>query len=121
MLDHVVLSVDDLAASRAFYEKALEPLGIAVLAEYESSIGLGKENEDSLWLVERSPASRDVHVAFRCEERSLVDDFYAAALGAGGEDNGAPGVRETYHPNYYGAFILDPGGNNIEAVCHKAE
>ena len=118
MIDHVVLNVRDLAASRAFYEEALEPLGITVLAEYPNFIGLGEGKAAYLWLAERQSVTENVHVAFRCEERSLVDGFYEAALEAGGEDNGAPGLREIYHPTYYGAFVLDPDGNNIEAVCH---
>ncbi len=119
MIDHVNLSVSDLAASRSFYEKALEPLGITVLSDYSAAVGLGTGSDDFLWLVERSPVSQNVHLAFGCEDRAVVDRFHEAALAAGGSDNGAPGLRETYHPNYYGAFVLDPDGNNIEAVCHQ--
>ncbi len=121
MIDHVVFNVSDLAASRPFYEKALEPLGITVLAEYPDFIGLGEGKVPYLWLAERQHVTQSVHVAFQCGERAVVDSFYEAAIEAGGEDNGSPGLREIYHPTYYGAFVLDPDGNNIEAVCHKEE
>ena len=121
MIDHVVLNVSDLKASRAFYEKALEPLWIKLLGDYQGYIGFGSKRTSHFWLTARPATSTNVHVAFGCDERSTVDAFYTAAMAAGGEDNGAPGVREIYHANYYGAFVLDPDGNNIEAVCHKEE
>jgi len=121
MIDHLGLNVSDLAISRAFYEKALEPLGITVLAEYPEFIGMGEGKVPYLWLAERVPAGQAVHVALHCKQRAVVDNFYEAALKAGGKGNGPPGLREIYHPTYYGAFVLDPDGNNIEAVCHKAE
>ncbi len=121
MIDHVVLNVSDLKASRAFYEKALEPLGMDLLGDYQGYIGFGKDRVAFFWLTARKETSQNVHVAFGCDERLTVDAFYEAAMAAGGEDNGGPGVREIYHADYYGAFVLDPDGNNIEAVCHKKE
>jgi catechol 2,3-dioxygenase-like lactoylglutathione lyase family enzyme len=124
MLDHVGIEVSDLERSRAFYEAALEPLGISTLMEFEGAVGLGKETElgpkPFFWLYERGrPAVSGVHVAFGARESEQVDAFHAAALAAGGTDNGAPGPRPVYHPGYYGAFVLDPDGNNIEAVNHR--
>ncbi len=117
MLDHVGLTVSDWDASRAFYEQALAPLGITLLMEFGRSGGFGHDGMPFFWIREEEPAAR-VHVAFHCEERGSVDAFHAAALAAGGTDNGAPGLREHYHPTYYAAFALDPDGNNVEAVCH---
>jgi len=121
VIDHLGLDVRDVAASRAFYEKALEPLGITVMADYPMYVGFGEGKAPYFWLAERDPTSQGVHVAFHCKQRAVVDSFYEAAIGAGGTDNGPPGLREIYHPTYYGAFVLDPDGNNIEAVCHKPE
>ena len=121
LIDHLGLNVSDLAVSRPFYEKALEPLGIMVLADYPKFVGLGEDEAPYLWLAERESTSHGVHVAFHCKQRALVDSFHEAALSAGGKDNGSPGLREIYHPTYYGAFVLDPDGNNLEAVCHKPE
>jgi len=125
MLDHVGIEVSDLARSRAFYEAALAPLGIAVLMEFQGAVGLGKETDHGpkpfFWLYERGrPPVNGAHVAFGARESGEVDAFHAAALAAGGTDNGAPGLRSIYHPGYYGAFVLDPDGNNIEAVNHRA-
>jgi catechol 2,3-dioxygenase-like lactoylglutathione lyase family enzyme len=125
MLDHVGIEVSDLERSRAFYEKALEPLGIGLMMEFEGAIGFGKETEHGpkpfFWIHARGrPAVSGAHVAFGVRDAEGVDAFHAAALAAGGTDNGAPGPRPIYHPGYYGAFILDPDGNNVEAVCHRA-
>ena len=117
MLDHLALGVRDLAASRAFYEGALAPLGYGVVMEREGSVAFGPMARPIFWLNAREP-SANVHVAFQAAERRDVDAFHAAALAAGAQDNGAPGVRQQYHPHYYGAFVLDPDGNNAEAVCH---
>ena len=121
MIDHVKLIVADLDASRRFYERALAPLGYRVLLEPASvGVGMGKEHPD-FWLAAGSGGdarARPSHIAFRVETRELVDAFHAAALAAGGVDNGGPGLRPQYHPAYYGAFALDPDGNNVEAVCH---
>lgn len=121
MIDHVVLNVSDLDASTAFYAAALEPLGIEVLGRHGSMVGIGSDRNAYFWIAEREPASTGTHVAFTTDERSKVDAFHAAGLAAGGTDNGAPGLREIYSPTYYGAFLLDPDGNNIEAVTHSAD
>jgi catechol 2,3-dioxygenase-like lactoylglutathione lyase family enzyme len=120
MLDHVGFPVSDYARSKAFYEKALAPLGITLMIEpMGQAAGFGKDGKPFFWLETRSSAVQDVHVAFAVDDRATVDAFHAAALEAGGTDNGAPGVREIYHPNYYGGYVLDPDGNNVEAVCHR--
>jgi catechol 2,3-dioxygenase-like lactoylglutathione lyase family enzyme len=125
MLDHVGLEVSDFARSKAFYECALSPLGIRLLMEFEGGACFGKETEHGpkpfFWIGERGRAPvSGAHVAFGVRSTEEVDAFHAAALSAGGVDNGAPGPRPIYHPGYYGAFALDPDGNNIEAVCHTA-
>jgi catechol 2,3-dioxygenase-like lactoylglutathione lyase family enzyme len=118
MIDHVGVNVSDLDASRAFYEQALAPLGYAVAIEYEEHLGFGAPFPD-FWISRRGEATAPAHVAFRAESREVVDAFHAAALAAGGRDNGAPGPRPHYHEHYYGAYVLDPDGNNVEAVCHQ--
>ena len=119
MLDHVGFGVSDYARSTAFYERALAPLGVSLLMEPVAQVaGFGKDGKPFFWIETRGPAAHAIHVAFAVESRETVDAFHAAALEAGGTDNGAPGVREIYHPHYYGAYVLDPDGNNIEAVCH---
>ena len=119
MIDHVTLRVSDYARSRAFYEAALAPLGYEVIMEFEQAVGMGAGGFPDFW-IGAGETSRAAHVAFRTD-RASVDAFHAAALAAGGRDNGAPGPRPHYHENYYGAFVLDPDGNNIEAVCHEPE
>ncbi len=120
MLDHVILNVRDHDASKAFYTKALAPLGIEAIMEFPGFCGMGEDRGPFFWIGERGEPSAPVHVAFRAPDRATVDAFHAAALEAGGTDNGEPGVRPHYHEHYYGAFALDPDGNNIEAVCHRA-
>jgi catechol 2,3-dioxygenase-like lactoylglutathione lyase family enzyme len=110
MIDHAQLKVSDLARSMGFYRAALAPLGYA---------GFGEPPKAELWVAQGSPNRPPLHVAFRTLSRAAVDDFHAAALGAGGRDNGAPGPRRHYHEHYYGAFVLDPDGHNIEVVCHE--
>ncbi|MGD9694081.1 MAG: VOC family protein [Thermoleophilia bacterium] len=120
MIDHIVIDVADVAASRAFYAGALAPLGIAEIAEFGGVVGFGTDRAPEFWL--RPGASpTPVHVAFRAADRAAVDAFHAAALAAGGTDNGGPGVRAHYHPAYYGAFVLDRDGHNVEAVCHAPQ
>jgi len=121
MFDHVGLNVRDYATSRAFYEKALAPVGYRVVMAFDQwkAAGFGTDDKPEFWLSEREPYGTGTHVAFACADRAEVDGVYEAAMAAGGRDNGAPGVREHYHANYYSAFILDPDGNNFEAVCHK--
>ena len=119
MIDHVVLSVRDLQKSKRFYAEALAPLGYRVVKEFPGAVGFGTGARGDMWLWQRDPVSMHAHIAFVCGTRSLVDAFHAAALKGGGRDNGAPGVRTVYHPDYYGAFALDPDGNNVEAVCQE--
>jgi catechol 2,3-dioxygenase-like lactoylglutathione lyase family enzyme len=128
MLDHIGISVSNMKKSRAFYESALNPLGIRVVMEVtpemtgtdDSYAGFGTD-KPFFWIGSYRKPSPGVHVAFLAQSRKIVDEFYAAAIAAGGKDNGKPGLRPHYHENYYGAFVLDPDGNNIEAVCHKPE
>jgi len=121
MLDHVGFAVSDYARSKAFYEQALVPLGLSLLMEpVAQAAGFGKDGKPFFWIEMRGGAVQGrLHIAFAADDRATVDAFHAAALEAGATDNGAPGVREIYHPNYYGAYVLDPDGHNIEAVCHR--
>ena len=119
MIDHVGFGVSDYQRSKAFYEHALAPLGITLLMEpVERAAGFGAHRKPFFWIEAERAAAGGVHVAFAVDRRETVDAFHAAALEVGGTDNGAPGVREIYHPHYYGAYVLDPDGNNLEAVCH---
>jgi len=124
MLDHIGFGVSDYIRSKSFYEKALAPLGIGIVMEVtpeqtadHHAVGFGKDAKPFFWFA-RGAVAR-MHVAFAAASRAEVDAFHRAALAAGGTDNGAPGLRAHYHPNYYGAFVLDPDGHNIEAVCHR--
>jgi len=119
MIDHIGIHVSDYLQSKVFYQTALEPLGFTLIMEIEGWAGFGDKKPD-FWITAKAPCAT-THIAFRSPDRAGVDAFYAAALSAGAIDNGPPGIREMYHPNYYGAFVLDPDGNNIEAVCHKPE
>jgi catechol 2,3-dioxygenase-like lactoylglutathione lyase family enzyme len=120
MLDHVGIGVSDYARSKAFYEQALAPLGVTLLMEPVPHVGGFGAGRPFFWLDTRTGAAQAaVHVVFAVEDRGMVDAFHAAALAAGGTDNGGPGVREIYHPHYYGAYVLDPDGHNVEAVCHR--
>jgi len=118
MIDHVSLSVSDFARSHAFYDAALAPLGMAVRmgGGGQPYAGYGKDRP-VFWIAQGGSASGPTHVAFTAPTPAEVDAFHTAALTAGGKDNGAPGIRAQYAPTYYGAFVLDPDGNNIEAVC----
>ena len=118
MIDHMEVRVADLEASVTFYTKALAPLGYAVVMRVGTYAGLGVAGKPDLWLCAGAPTDK-LHVAFRARGRAEVRAFYDAAMAAGGTDNGAPGVRAQYHPDYYGAFVLDPNGHNVEAVCHE--
>ena len=126
MLDHIGFSVSNMKVSRIFYEKALKPIGITPMMEVtpemtgtsDSHVGFGA-GRPFFWIGTGGKVSAGTHVAFAAESRKIVDEFYAAAMAAGGRDNGKPGLRPHYHENYYGAFVLDPDGNNIEAVCHS--
>jgi catechol 2,3-dioxygenase-like lactoylglutathione lyase family enzyme len=127
MLDHIGFPVSDFARSVAFYDAALAPLGARRLMEVTAEMtgdaahaGYGVQKPD-FWIGTGDALKGRLHVAFTAENRAAVDAFYAAAMAAGAADNGPPGLRPHYHPNYYGAFVLDPDGHNIEAVCHKPE
>ena len=127
IIDHMSLSVADFEAMLAFYEKALAPLGVTTLMRLGKEVtgnfeiaGLGRE-KPFLWIAEGGKAEPHIHLALRADTHAEVDAFYQAAIAAGGKDNGGPGLRKHYHPNYYGAFVIDPEGHNLEAVCHKAE
>lgn len=128
MLDHISIHVSDYARSKAFYEQALAPLGVALIMEVDTSAGAGGQHagfgspgKPYFWIGASASPQTDVHVAFSAPNRAVVRAFYDAALAAGGRDNGAPGLRTHYHPAYFGAFVLDPDGHNIEAVCHVPE
>jgi catechol 2,3-dioxygenase-like lactoylglutathione lyase family enzyme len=127
-IDHVSLSVENLDDASSFYERALEPLGIGVVgrmtAEQSGSVafaGFGVGKKGQLWLAESGRQSPASHICFRAKTRAQVRAFHEQALAAGGRDNGSPGIRELYHPAYYAAFVLDPEGHNIEAVCFEPE
>lgn len=127
-IDHTSISVTDLEAAKRFYTAALAPLRVVLMMEFPSSdtgdfpvAGLGADGKPFLWLAGGGKQTPHVHLAIRAETRAQVDAFYAAAIAAGGRDNGPPGLRPHYHETYYGAFVFDADGNNIEAVCHAPE
>ena len=128
VIDHFGLQVADYQRALRFYRSALAPLGISIVMQvtkeatgsYEGA-GLGRDGKPDFWLSAGKHTAPPVHIAFVADSRTAVDRFFEAALAAGGVDNGGPGIRAHYHPNYYGAFVLDPEGHNIEAVCHKPE
>ena len=127
MIDHLSVVVRDYETSKAFYLQALAPTGHSRLAELpatpagqRASAGFCHADGSDFWISQGEPTT-PIHIAFRVSSRAAVDAFYKAAIAAGGRDNGAPGLRPHYHANYYGAFVLDPDGHNIEAVCHEAE
>ncbi|TMQ17351.1 MAG: VOC family protein [Deltaproteobacteria bacterium] len=119
MIDHIGIQVTDLDASVAFYTRALAPLGYALVMRWEQYAGFGVAGKPDFWIGAGRPADK-IHVAFRARGRGEVRAFHDAAIAAGGTDNGPPGIRAVYHPDYYGAFVLDPDGHNVEAVCHDA-
>lgn len=121
MFDHVVFGVSDYAASKAFFLKALEPLGVEVVTENQLGIELSSDGKTSLCLVPTEESPAHLHLAFRARSRQQVDAFYRNALEAGGTDNGAPGLRPEYHETYYAAFVTGPDGHNVEVVCHEPE
>ena len=128
MIDHMGFSVSDYERAKAFYGKALAPLGYVLVMEVAAhqnpsgapAAGFGAGGKPDFWIGGEGGLNKPVHVAIVAKDRATVDAFYKAAMAAGGRDNGAPGIRAHYHPNYYGAFVLDPDGHNIEAVCHTA-
>jgi catechol 2,3-dioxygenase-like lactoylglutathione lyase family enzyme len=128
MLDHIGVPVSDCARSKGFYLQVLRPLGYDLVMEVssqetggETACGFGAGSRPQFWIGGGHPITGHVHFAFEAKDRAAVDSFHAAALKAGGKDNGAPGLRPHYHAYYYGAFVLDPDGHNIEAVCHLAK
>ena len=125
MIDHITLRVADIETTKAFYEKALAPLGygspLDMTHDGTRIVGLALDGKYDTWFVDTKPVSGPTHIAWRANDRAAVDAFYKAAIAAGGKDNGVPGLRPHYHEHYYGAFVLDPDGNNIEAVCHTPE
>ena len=125
MIDHIGFPVSDYVRAKAFYTQALAPLGYSLIIEVmqddrpgEPAAGFGANGKPDFWIGGEGALNKPVHIAILAKDRATVDAFYKAALAAGGRDNGAPGIRADYHPNYYGAFVLDPDGHNIEAVCH---
>lgn len=128
IIDHLGMQFSDYSRALRFYRRALAPLGISVVMQvtkeesggYEGT-GFGRDGKPAFWLSAGQRTAPGVHIAFVAENRMAVDRFFEASLAAGGVDNGGPGIRAHYHPNYYGAFVLDPEGHNIEAVCHKPE
>ena len=128
MIDHTGLVVSDFERSKAFYRQALAPIGYQLLLEFPAAVtghtdvaGFGEPPKPDFWISRGTPNQPPLHIAFRVSTRAEVDAFHRAALAAGGSDNGAPGLRPHYHPDYYGAFVHDPDGHNIEAVCHAPE
>lgn len=127
-IDHVGLSVENLALAKTFYEPTLAEIGLEIVGEHSAAqtgtvavLGFGVGRKGQFWLAQRGRQTPNSHVCFRTKSRNAVRAFYAAGLANGGSDNGAPGVRENYHDAYYAAFVLDPEGHNIEAVCFELE
>ena len=120
MIDHAAVNVRDIDAAKRFYSQALEPLGISMAMDMDDFAGFASEKGFHFGIFRREPVG-GAHVAFACENWGKVDAFYEAAIAAGGKDNGSPGLRPHYHENYYGAYVHDADGNNIEAVCQKPE
>ena len=119
MLDHVGVPVSDFERTKRFYAQALSPLGYELIMEPSpSAAGFGKLGKPDFW-IGQGETGQAFHIAFAADDRATVDSFYEEAIAAGGRDNGGPGLRPRYHASYYGAFVLDPDSNNIEAVCHK--
>jgi catechol 2,3-dioxygenase-like lactoylglutathione lyase family enzyme len=132
MIDHIGFPVSDYARAKDFYTRALAPLGYSLVMEVtqeqtgeqtddDPAAGFGAGGKPDFWIGGEGGLNKPLHVAILAKDRATVDAFYQAARAAGGRDNGAPGLRAHYHPNYYGAFVLDPDGHNIEAVCHVPE
>jgi catechol 2,3-dioxygenase-like lactoylglutathione lyase family enzyme len=121
MFDHMGFAVEDFAKSRAFYAVALAPLDIGPIMEGEDFAGFGRDGRPQFWIGAAGTPTSRMHIAFAAKSRGQVRAFYEAAIAAGAKDNGPPGLRPNYDPNYYGAFVIDPNGHNIEAVCHGPE
>lgn len=121
IIDHIGLAVSDYERSKAFFTQALAPLGIELVMEVDGWAGFGENGKPEFWFGVHPERQKPMPIAFVAETRSQVRTFYQAALAAGGKDNGPPGIREIYHPNDFGAFVIDSNGHNIEAVCHQPE
>jgi catechol 2,3-dioxygenase-like lactoylglutathione lyase family enzyme len=119
MIDHVSLYVDDLELEKVFYAQALQPIGYELVMDFPEWCGFAADGIPNFFLSQRSETSAPTHVAFSAPDRAAVDAFHEAGLAAGGRDNGPPGIRQVYHEHYYGAYVFDPEGNNVEAVTHK--
>ena len=119
MIDHMGFAVADMARSKAFYEAALAPLGLRLIRSGDAWAAFGAGAHTEFWIGTYGPPPGRVHFAFVANDRAAVDAFYAAAIKTGGRDNGPPGIRANYHANYYAAFVIDPDGHNVEAVCQK--
>ena len=125
MIDHMGFPVSDYERAKAFYAKALAPLGYSLIMEvtqeqtgHDPAAGFGADGKPDFWIGDEGGLNRSIHIAITAKDRAAVDAFYRSAIAAGGKDNGGPGLRPQYHANYYGAFVFDPEGHNIEAVCH---
>ena len=121
VIDHVGFNVSDFVASKEFFVRCLAPLGVGITMEGEGWAMIGRDREGNVWFGSFGKSPGPIHLAFTAKTRAQVREFYQAAIAAGGQDNGAPGLRPQYHANYYGAFVICPDGHNIEAVCHAAE
>jgi len=121
IIDHIELTISDYEKSKEFYSMALAPLNIKLIEEVEGWAGFGRNEKPDFWFGTDENIQSPMHIAFSAGSREEVNKFYEAAISAGAKDNGKPGIREIYHSNYYGAFVIDPDGHNIEAVCHKEE
>jgi len=126
MIDHTGVTVSNFEQSKKFYRSALAAIGYELIMEFPASVtghvdvaGFGEGGKPDFWISSGTPNQPSLHIAFRAKTRAIVDAFHRAALAAGARDNGGPGLRPHYHPNYYGAFVLDPDGHNVEAVCHE--
>lgn len=119
IIDHLGLGVSDYEKSKEFYGRVLAPLGITLIMEVQGWAGFGRDGKPEFWLAKKPDPQRSLHIAFLADNREQVRAFHDAALRAGAADNGPPGIREDYHPNYYGAFVIGPDGHNVEAVCHR--
>jgi catechol 2,3-dioxygenase-like lactoylglutathione lyase family enzyme len=121
IIDHIGLSIANYDLSKTFYSKALAPLGIELVMEVQGWAGYGRNQKPEFWFAMQRETQRPMHIAFAAETREQVRAFYRDALAAGARENGGPGIRDRYHPNYYAAFVFDLDGHNIEAVCHRAD
>jgi catechol 2,3-dioxygenase-like lactoylglutathione lyase family enzyme len=121
LIDHISLAVSNYRVSKVFYQACLAPLGIELVGETDGWAGFGCNGKGEFWIGSESTVQRPMHIAFAADSRAGVDAFYHAAIAEGGRDNGAPGIREIYHPDYYSAFVIDPDGHNIEVVCRQPQ